>query len=325
MSLLAIGDRRERRSVSHSHRHRTMLATYGFGLFSPPRLRDARVGGWRLVRYLPSLGEGYGSGAVVESWVCCCRGRLAWMSSGLMELESHSWHVHQARGLVVAAGLGLRTLRSRVLRQERGRPGRDPRARAGSLALVHQSARIAEWPGAGKLTITVADALSPQVAETVARAVGRRRPDYFYADIWSACAAPDAPAETATMVAALRPRAAGWWGQELSFGLWCRERGYEPDASALGNTARRSACRSRSPRATCASAATLSRHGFPASGRATGGGAALALAPAARRRDATAFSLIRASAAVVFQLRGRVYRAKSNPLQAKSIFREDDP
>ena len=211
-----------------------MLAAYGFGLFSPPRLRDARVGGWRLVRYLPSLGEGYGSGAVVEPCrFVLYRGRTAWMSSGLMELESHSWHVHQARGLVVAAGLGLglyahaccgRSEVDRVVILER-----EPEV----VALVRQSARIAEWPGAGKLTIMVADALSPRVAETVARAVGRRRPDYFYADIWSACAAPDAPAETATMVAALRPRAAGWWGQELSFGLWCRERGYEPDAAAL--------------------------------------------------------------------------------------------
>ena len=34
-------------------------------------------------------------------------------------------------------------------------------------------------------------------------------------------------------VAALRPQSACWWGQELSFGLWCPERGYEPDAAAL--------------------------------------------------------------------------------------------
>jgi hypothetical protein len=40
---------------------------------------------------------------------------------------------------------------------------------------------------------------------------------------------------------------------------------------------------------------------------------------------AAAFSLIRALAAVVFQLPVRVYGAKSNPLQQKSIFREDDP
>ena len=49
--------------------------------------------------------------------------------------------------------------------------------------------------------------------------VDARRPDYLFADIWHTCAAPKAPEETATMVAALKPKAAGWWGQELSFGL----------------------------------------------------------------------------------------------------------
>jgi hypothetical protein len=233
--LLAIGDdRREHRPVSHAHRHQAMLAAYGFGLFAPPPLREARVGSWRLVRHLPSLAEGYGSGAVVEpSRYVLYRGRTAWMSSGLMELESHAWHVHQAHGLVVAAGLGLglyayaccaRSEVDRVVILER-----EPEV----VELFSRSTRIAEWPGGAKLTVIVADALSPRVAETIASAVGSRHPEYFYADIWSACAAPDAPAETATMVAALRPRAAGWWGQELSFGLWCGERGYEADAAAL--------------------------------------------------------------------------------------------
>src|SRR5690606_11847830 len=37
------------------------------------------------------------------------------------------------------------------------------------------------------------------------------------------------------LVHALRPAAAGWWGQELSFGLWWREQGREglPDVAAL--------------------------------------------------------------------------------------------
>lgn len=35
------------------------------------------------------------------------------------------------------------------------------------------------------------------------------------------------------MVAALQPRAAGWWGQELSFGLWCRAGRRPPDEAAL--------------------------------------------------------------------------------------------
>ena len=34
-------------------------------------------------------------------------GRTAWMSTGLMEQESHAFHVDQAKGLVVAAGFGI--------------------------------------------------------------------------------------------------------------------------------------------------------------------------------------------------------------------------
>jgi hypothetical protein len=57
----------------------------------------------------------------------------------------------------------------------------------------------------------------------------------------------------------------------------------------------------------------------------TGGGAALAVAPAARRRDATAFSLIRASAAVGFRLSVGVWGAVRDPLRQEQIFREDYP
>ena len=35
------------------------------------------------------------------------------------------------------------------------------------------------------------------------------------------------------MVAALKPKAAGWWGQELSFALWCQDSRRAPDEAAL--------------------------------------------------------------------------------------------
>ena len=92
----------------HPGRHRAMLASYGFGLFPVPTYRDAAFGEWRVFHHGPGPVEGYVSGLVMEP----CRhvlhqGRTAWMSTSLMEQESHAFHVHQARGVVVVAGGGV--------------------------------------------------------------------------------------------------------------------------------------------------------------------------------------------------------------------------
>jgi hypothetical protein len=209
-----------------------MQTFYGFGLFALPHYRETRLDDWRLVRHLASLGDGYASGPVVErTRYVLYHGRTAWMSSGLMEQESHAFHVEQAKGLVVAAGLGIGMFAyaacakrevERVVVVERA-----PEV----IALTRRAAQMDDWLGRDKLTIVHADALASNLASLVP--VEGRRPDYFFADIWPTCAAPNAPAETATMVAALRPHAAGWWGQELSFGLWCMEHRRPPDETSL--------------------------------------------------------------------------------------------
>lgn len=220
----------------HPERHRAMLSRYGFGLFPVPAYRDATVGDWRVVRYGLGPVEGYVSGLVMEP----CRhvlhqGRTAWMSSSLMEQESHAFHVHQARGVVIVAGLGmgmyayaasLKPEVERVVVVERA-----PEV----IAVVREAAGLALWPGREKVTILEADALGLELPAHVEAATGGRRPDYFYADIWPTCGAAEAPAETARMVRALCPEAAGWWGQELSFGLWCRDQepNREPGEASL--------------------------------------------------------------------------------------------
>lgn len=224
----------------HPDRHRAMLARYGFGLFPLPAYRDAAAGAWRVVRYGPGPVEGYTSGLVVEP----CRyvlhqGRMAWMSTSLLEQESHAFHVHQARGVVVVAGLGMGMYAYAVsLKPEVERIVVVERAPE-VIAVVREAASLACWPGREKMTILKADALGPELPARVEAATGGQRPNYVYADIWPTCGAPEAPAETARMVRALRPRAAGWWGQELSFGLWCRDQGREPDEVSLRTYAER--------------------------------------------------------------------------------------
>jgi hypothetical protein len=217
-----------------------MLARYGFGLFPLPAYRDAAVGAWRMVRHGPGPVEGYVSGLVMEPFRHVLhQGRIAWMSTSLMEQESHAFHVHQAHGVVVVAGLGMAMYaHAAALRPEVERVvvvERSPDV----IAVVQEAAGPAGWPGRDKLAILQADALGPDLPAQVGAATGGRRPDYLYADIWPTCGAPEAPAETAAMVRALCPEAAGWWGQELSFGLWCREREQEPDEASLRDYAGR--------------------------------------------------------------------------------------
>lgn len=211
-----------------------MSATYGFGLFPLPAYRDAKAGGARIVRHLPSLADGYLSGLTVEQHrhVLYVDG-TPWMSTGLMEQESHAFHVHEARGLVVAAGLGLGMFAFAAS----GKPEVEQvvviERHPGVIAAMKAAAAFEDWPGRSKVTIVEADALAPDLGARLTAVTGGRRPGYLFVDLWATCAAPEAPGETQAMVRALSPEAAGWWGQELSFGVWCRDRMRQPDEAAL--------------------------------------------------------------------------------------------
>jgi hypothetical protein len=85
------------------------------------------------------------------------------------------------------------------------------------ISLMQQSAGFDNWPCRDKVRIIEADALGPDFATRVAECTGGRAVDYLYADIWPDFPAAEAPEQTAAMARALRPKAAGWWGQELSF------------------------------------------------------------------------------------------------------------
>lgn len=217
-----------------------MLARYGFGLFPVPAYADAAVGEWRVARYGPAPVDGYLPGVVMEPWRHVLhRGRTPWMSTSLMEQESHAFHVDRAHGVVVAAGLGMAMYAYAVARKPEVKKvvviERDPDV----IAVLGDAVGLADWPDRSRVAIVEADALAPNLTTLVEAATDGRPPDYLYADIWEELGAEQAPAETASMVRALAPRAAGWWGQELSFGRWCRQAEREPDEAALRDYATR--------------------------------------------------------------------------------------
>lgn len=207
-------------------RNQRMLAAYGFGLFPLPAYREAAAGKWRLVRHLPSVADGYVSKAGFEhDRHVLYQGRTAWMSTGLLERESHAFHVHLARGVVVVAGLGL----AMFVHAAAAKPDVDRvvviEIAADVIDLARTSCAWERWAGREKIIILQADARDEDLARHVLAASGGRSADYLFADIWASCADPAAPVETAKMVRTLRPQAAGWWGQELSFALWWHGRG----------------------------------------------------------------------------------------------------
>lgn len=207
-----------------------MQQAYGFGRFAPPRYRDARHGRWEIVRYGPAWVEGYCSGGFREPFRHVLReGRTPWMSSSRFELESQCWHLACARGTVVVLGLGLGLFTHAAA----------AKAEVERLIVVERAAEVVEllraaadfdtWPGRGKITVLETDALA---ADLPAR-IGATDVDYLYADIWPRSPAPDAPATTARIAAALGARAAGFWSQEVSFALWAHERGRAADLAAV--------------------------------------------------------------------------------------------
>jgi hypothetical protein len=205
-----------------AHHHDVLTAAYGFGLFPLPVYRTASRGDWRITMHMPSLGDGYLSTTAIEARAVLTRGREVWMSTGLLEQESHAWHVHCAQGIVVAAGLGMGMYVYAAAMKQNVDLVIAADVSPDIIALMQQAAGFDRWPCREKVIIIEADALACDFAARIADCTGGRPIDYLYADIWPNFPAAEAPVQTAEMACALRARAAGWWGQELSFAQSCR-------------------------------------------------------------------------------------------------------
>ncbi len=211
-----------------------MSANYGFGLFPVPVCRPARQGEWRIENHLPSRCDGYLDTCAIEARSVLRQGKTVWMSIGLLEKESHAWHVHCAHGVVVTAGLGMGMYAYAAAMKADVDLVIVSEISPHIVALMQASTDFENWPCRDKVKIIQADALGADFARQVEACAAGRGVDYLYADIWPNFPAAEAPAQSAAMVAALRPRAAGWWGQELSLAQYCRAAGRAIDEEAIG-------------------------------------------------------------------------------------------
>ncbi|MFT3847729.1 MAG: hypothetical protein QM739_03370 [Propionivibrio sp.] len=216
--------------------HDRLNEAYGFGLFPAPRYQPASQGAWRITTHLPGPCDGYLGTVGVEARTVLKRQREVWMSIGLLEMESHAWHVHCARGGVVTAGLGM----GMYVYAAAMKPEVDLVIAAeispDIIALMRQAADMDHWPCRDKVKIVEVDVLADDGRKFAARideCTGGRPVDYLYADIWPNFPADEAPAQSALMARALRPKTAGWWGQELSLAHYCRRESRQVDEESI--------------------------------------------------------------------------------------------
>lgn len=209
--------------------------SYGFGLpWQIPDYVPVSVGDWTLRRRPGGIAGSYLAEEIVEPpHAVLWRGSDIWMSTGLLEIESHAWHLHCAKGNVLVAGLGMGMyVHAASMKADVRRIvviERDPDV----IELMKRSSGFENWVHRDKVVFLEADALDEEARDRVSDAFDGDRPDYLYADIWPVFPAPEAPEETRTMVAMYDPKEAGWWGQEVEYGLWLAEYGGSADLESL--------------------------------------------------------------------------------------------
>lgn len=209
--------------------------SYGFGLpWALPHYQSTVVGSWSL-RSRP--GGIYGS-YLAE---CCvekphdvlCHNGDAWMSSSMLEIESHAWHLHCSKGNVLIAGLGMGMFLHAVAAKDDVENVVVLEIDPDVIELFKRSTGFEEWPHRDKITILNIDALSPNAAADVQSAFAGKRPDYLYVDIWPVFPAVEAPEDTRKMAAIHNPVSTGWWGQEVEYGLWVEAGNRQIDSDDL--------------------------------------------------------------------------------------------
>ncbi|MCS4089355.1 hypothetical protein [Rhizobium sp. BK176] len=168
--------------------------SYGFDLpWQIPDYAPVEQGDWSVRSRLGGLSGSYLAHQVVEPpHSVLFHGRDVWMSTALLEVESHAWHLQCAKGNLLVAGLGMGMyVHAASMKPEVKRIAvieRDPDV----IALMKESTRFETWVHSDKVTMIEADAMASETEDMVAAAFNGERPDYLYADIWPVFPAPKA-------------------------------------------------------------------------------------------------------------------------------------
>ncbi len=209
--------------------------TYGFGLpVDLPDYRNAIFGDWSIKSSPGGITSSYLAEFAVEPSHFVMRNQSeVWMSTGLIEIESHAWHLHNARGNVLIAGLGMGMFAHAAASKREVDKVVIVEKSPDVIALFKAAAQFENWTYKDKIEIILGDALSQATGNAVRTALSGARPDYLYADIWPIYPAPEAPQQTRDMMDIYRPVNVGWWGQEVAYGVWLEQNGQKPSMENL--------------------------------------------------------------------------------------------
>jgi threonine dehydrogenase-like Zn-dependent dehydrogenase len=199
-----------------AERDAEFTAAYGFGLpLAVPEYRAAVRGAWSVRSRRGGIGQGYVSEITIEpDFHVLARDGTVWMSTALLERESHAWHLACCAGHVVVAGLGLGVFAAAAAARDTVSHVTVAEIDPDVIALFGECAAIRDPAIRDKIRIVAADADSAAFAEAV-RDQGAGGPiGYAYADIWPVYPDPEAAAWTRRWITRLGARRAGYWGQE---------------------------------------------------------------------------------------------------------------
>lgn len=216
--------------TSLADRSEEMEADYGFPLpLNIPVYRPAACGAWHIDVRRGGLSSSYvATHAVEHAHHVLSREGVPWMATSLLEIESHAWHLHQARGVVAVAGLGMGLFAHAAAAKPEVERIIVAEIDPDVIALVTGSIDLSP-----KIHIVCCDAASDDFGASIRARVGSRQVDYLFADIWPVYPEPEAPAWTAALAERLNPRQAGWWGQEAEMAVRANTEGLSLEADAL--------------------------------------------------------------------------------------------
>ena len=218
-----------------------------------PTYKAGEFGRWRIMPkplalvpgYFSDVAEARGNYALEERHLHREKWKV-WMSLTPMELESHILPIAEARGHVVICGLGMgmalfniaskpEVTRVTVIENDRR-----------VVRMFNQCADWGDWPGRGKVTLYVNDALGftpesrpapetlhPNATKEQLEAMMDRFAwtdvNFLYVDIWRTLGSWAALSDVQLIAANLYPEAVAYWGSEFDFV------GYLADKNRVGD------------------------------------------------------------------------------------------
>lgn len=192
-----------------------------------PSYQEGRKGRWKMDKTKGSM-PGYFTPQPKAGNVWALKRKergiyLAWMSITAMELESQMPHIAAATGHTVVMGLGMGVYLYNIIAKPEVERVTVIERDTAVLDIFFKVTNFHDWPGAEKVNIIQADALTwkPNKGDEV---------DFLYVDIWKNLADKAAEGDTKKIIANVKPAICGFWTQEFEFVHAMRERGIKvPD------------------------------------------------------------------------------------------------